>query len=82
MNLFISFTYINLSYAIELGVCYLVMTDRGYDKAAAFCYIKELSEHFFQQFSEVDIGTVARPYAFVKFCIYYIYFFFSFSIYL
>ncbi|KAI8924215.1 Longin-like domain-containing protein [Entophlyctis helioformis] len=53
-------------YMIEFGVCYLCLCDRSYPKKLAFAYLEELQKEF-QSLYGNEVGTVARPYAFVKF---------------
>eukprot|EP00842_Homolaphlyctis_polyrhiza_P005246 jgi/Hompol1/5722/HPOL_002039-RA len=53
-------------YIIEFGVCYLCLCDRSYPKKLAYSYLEELQKEF-QSLYGNEIGTVARPYAFVKF---------------
>ena len=54
------------SYLIELGVCYLVLCDRAYPKKLAFSFLEELQKEFWNEFGN-EVGTAARPYAFIKF---------------
>lgn len=51
---------------IEFGVCYLVLCDRSYPKKLAFAFLQDLQKEFQEQYGS-EMGTVARPYAFVKF---------------
>ncbi|KAJ3117347.1 SNAP receptor [Phlyctochytrium bullatum] len=53
-------------YLIEFGVCYLTLCDRSYPKKLAFAYLEELQKEFQEKYGG-EVGTVARPYAFVKF---------------
>ncbi|KAJ3007517.1 SNAP receptor [Thoreauomyces humboldtii] len=53
-------------YLIEFGVCYLCLCDRSYPRKLAFAYLEELQQEFQEQYGD-QVGTVARPYAFVKF---------------
>ncbi|KAL2915448.1 SNAP receptor [Polyrhizophydium stewartii] len=53
-------------YLIEFGVCYLCLCDRSYPKKLAYQYLEELQKEF-QSLYGGEIGTAARPYAFVKF---------------
>ena len=53
-------------YAIEYGVCYLTLVDRSYPKRLAFSYLEELQKQFQMEYGG-EVGTVARPYAFIKF---------------
>ncbi|KAI8808669.1 Longin-like domain-containing protein [Cladochytrium replicatum] len=53
-------------YLIEFGVCYLCLCDRSYPKKLAFSYLEELQKEFNEKYGN-EVGTVARPYAFVKF---------------
>lgn len=55
-----------LHYIIEAGVCYLTLCERGYPKKLAYQYLEDLQREFHQQNHE-QVGTVARPYAFIKF---------------
>eukprot|EP00050_Salpingoeca_kvevrii_P002351 m.191227 g.191227 ORF g.191227 m.191227 type:complete len:236 (-) comp10592_c1_seq1:5948-6655(-) len=53
-------------YAIEDGVCYLVICEKSFSKKLAFGYLEELRKQFQHEYgSKVD--TVARPYAFIAF---------------
>ena len=53
-------------YLIEFGVCYLTLCEKSYPKKLAFAYLEELQKEFQEKYGH-EIGTVARPYAFVKF---------------
>ncbi|KAJ3184002.1 SNAP receptor [Gaertneriomyces sp. JEL0708] len=53
-------------YLIEFGVCYLCLCDRSYPKKLAFAYLEELQKEFQDKYGS-EVGTVARPYAFVAF---------------
>eukprot|EP00123_Amoebidium_parasiticum_P001062 comp12056_c0_seq1/m.6766 comp12056_c0_seq1/g.6766 ORF comp12056_c0_seq1/g.6766 comp12056_c0_seq1/m.6766 type:complete len:217 (-) comp12056_c0_seq1:93-743(-) len=53
-------------YIIEMGVCYLVLCDGNYPKNHAFAYLEELQREFQAEYGR-EVGTAARPYAFVKF---------------
>ena len=53
-------------YLIEFGVCYLVLCDKSYPKKLAFSYLEEIQKEFHSKYGG-EVGTVARPYAFVKF---------------
>ena len=64
-NLQVKLTFKN-SYTIEFGVCYLCLCDRSYPKKLAFAYLDELQKEFNGLYGN-EVGTVARPYAFVKF---------------
>lgn len=59
------YTFID-SYLIEFGVCYLCLCDRSYPRKLAFAYLEELQQEFQEKYGD-QVGTVARPYAFVKF---------------
>jgi hypothetical protein len=54
------------SYLIEFGVCYLTLCEKSYPKKLAFTYLEELQKEFHEKYGQ-EVGTVARPYAFVKF---------------
>lgn len=60
-------------YVIKQGVCYLVMTRKGYPKQLAFRYLEDVSEAFVKELSEQNrdwqslVERAARPYAFIKF---------------
>ena len=60
------------SYLIEFGVCYLTLCDRSYPKKLAFAYLEEIQKEFQDKYGH-ECGTVARPYAFVKFGKIYLY---------
>jgi vesicle transport protein SEC22 len=51
---------------IEFGVCYLTLCEKSYPKKLAFTYLEELQKEFHEKYGQ-EVGTVARPYAFVKF---------------
>ena len=50
----------------EYGVCYLVLTDKGYPKKLAYQYLEELQSEFSRLYG-TQIESVNRPYAFIKF---------------
>ncbi|RKO98951.1 hypothetical protein CXG81DRAFT_28254 [Caulochytrium protostelioides] len=58
--------HIVFHYLIEYGVCYLTLCERSYPKRLAFSYLEDLQREFQEKYGP-EIGTVARPYAFVKF---------------
>jgi vesicle transport protein SEC22 len=58
--------FIDFSYIIEFGVCYLCLCDKSYPKKLAFQYLEELQTEFHSQYGN-EMQRVARPYAFVKF---------------
>jgi vesicle transport protein SEC22 len=51
---------------MDSGVCYLTLCDRSYPRNLAYSYLEELKIEFSEKFGQ-EVGTVARPYAFVKF---------------
>ena len=51
---------------IEYGVCYLTLCDRSYPKKLAYQYLEELQKEFQEKYGP-EVGSVSRPYAFVKF---------------
>lgn len=51
---------------MEMGVCYLALCDKSYPKVLAFQYLEELQKEFNASYG-TEVGSVARPYAFVKF---------------
>lgn len=53
-------------YIIEMGVCYLVLCDKAYPKKLAFAFLEELQKEFWGEYGH-EVGTAARPYAFIKF---------------
>eukprot|EP00126_Sphaerothecum_destruens_P004417 Sdes_comp18174_c0_seq3m7693 len=53
-------------YFIEYGVCYLTLVDKSYPKKLAFSYLQELQKQFQIEYGN-EVGTAARPYAFIKF---------------
>eukprot|EP01134_Creolimax_fragrantissima_P001476 CFRG1476T1 len=53
-------------YMIEMGVCYLVLCEKAYPKKLAFAYLEEVQREFQNSYAN-DIGTAARPYAFISF---------------
>ncbi|KNC71305.1 hypothetical protein SARC_16158, partial [Sphaeroforma arctica JP610] len=53
-------------YLIEMGVCYLVLCEKSYPKKLAFSYLEEVQKEFYQAYAN-EIGTAARPYAFISF---------------
>jgi len=54
------------SYLIECGICYLCLCEKSYPKKLAFSFLEELQVEFQSKYG-TEVGTVARPYAFVKF---------------
>jgi len=54
------------SYLIDQGVCYLCLCDKSYPKKLAFAFLEELQREFQEKYGP-EVGTVSRPYAFVKF---------------
>ncbi|KAJ3202146.1 Vesicle-trafficking protein S22b, partial [Clydaea vesicula] len=53
-------------YYIEYGVCFLAICDKQYPKKLAFQFLEELQKEFNEKYGS-EVGSVARPYAFVKF---------------
>eukprot|EP00051_Salpingoeca_urceolata_P032734 m.17117 g.17117 ORF g.17117 m.17117 type:complete len:217 (-) comp5397_c0_seq1:21-671(-) len=53
-------------YAIDEGVCYLVLADKTYPKKLAYGYIEELHQEFFAKHG-TEVRNAARPYAFISF---------------
>eukprot|EP00124_Ichthyophonus_hoferi_P004076 Ihof_evm1s408 gene=Ihof_evmTU1s408 len=53
-------------YIIEHDVCYLVLCDGNYPKNTAFQYLEELQAEFQSAYGH-EVGTAARPYAFITF---------------
>jgi len=53
-------------YLIECGICYLCLCEKSYPKKLAFSFLEELQVEFQSKYG-TEVGTVARPYAFVKF---------------
>lgn len=51
---------------IEFGVTYLAICEKSYPKKLAFVYLEEIQREFHSLYGQ-EMGTVARPYAFVKF---------------
>lgn len=49
-----------------MGVCYLTLCEKAYPKKLAFSYLEELQKEFWAEFGN-EVGTAARPYAFIKF---------------
>jgi vesicle transport protein SEC22 len=49
-----------------MGVCYLTLCEKAYPKKLAFAYLEELQKEFWGEFGN-EVGTAARPYAFIKF---------------
>lgn len=54
-------------YLINQGVCFMSLTERGYPKKLVFQYLEELASEFSRLYSESQLDTVTRPYAFIKF---------------
>ena len=57
-------------YLLSDGVCYLTLTDKCYPKRLAFLYLEEIHQGFHAELGDsfqVQIDTVARPYAFITF---------------
>ena len=59
---------------IESGICYLTLTDRGYNKRLAFLFLEEISRDFVNYLTmehgdewQKRVDTVGRQYAFIKF---------------
>ena len=68
------FCVFNTSYVIESGICYLTLTDRGYNKRLAFLFLEEISREFVNYLTmehgdewQKVVDTVGRQYAFIKF---------------
>ena len=55
-----------MHYVIHENVCYLCVCDRTYPKKLAYAYLEELQNEFSERHGE-EVGTVGRPYAFIKF---------------
>jgi vesicle transport protein SEC22 len=53
-------------YLIEYGVCYLALALKNYPKKLAYSYLDEIQKEFHEKYG-AEVGSVARPYAFVKF---------------
>ena len=61
-------------YVIEHGLCYLALTDKGYNKRLAFLFLEEISKEFVSSLKQEHgedwsrvVETVGRQYAFIKF---------------
>jgi vesicle transport protein SEC22 len=61
-------------YTIDQGVCYLVLTDKGYPKRLAFLFLEDLSQEFCKFVKKENgedwlqaIETAGRQYAFIRF---------------
>ena len=61
-------------YMLDMGVCYLTCSSKGYPKRLAFSYLEELKDAFVQELQEkykdawtTEVATVGRPYAFIWF---------------
>lgn len=54
------------SYAIEKGVCYLVLCEASFAKKLAFAYLEDLQAEFHEQHGK-KVPTVSRPYSFIEF---------------
>ncbi|CAL6286715.1 unnamed protein product [Bathycoccus prasinos] len=55
-----------MHYVIESGVCYLTLCERNYPKKLAYSYLEELQREFADKHG-MNVDSVARPYAFIKF---------------
>ncbi|TPX64522.1 hypothetical protein SpCBS45565_g05806 [Spizellomyces sp. 'palustris'] len=53
-------------YLIEFGVCYLCLCERAYPRKLAFAYLEDIQQEFHEKYGD-QVGTVARPYALMKF---------------
>ncbi|KAI9095897.1 Longin-like domain-containing protein [Phlyctochytrium arcticum] len=53
-------------YLIEFGVCYLCLCDKAYPRKLAFAYLEDIQQEFQEKYGD-QVGTVARPYALMKF---------------
>ncbi|XP_065124652.1 vesicle-trafficking protein SEC22b-A [Paramisgurnus dabryanus] len=53
-------------YAIEKGVCYLVLCEAGFPKKLAFAYLEDLVGEFNEQYG-IKVSSVSRPYSFIEF---------------
>lgn len=53
-------------YAIEKGVCYLVLCEAGFPKKLAFAYLEDLVGEFNEQYG-MKVSSVSRPYSFIEF---------------
>jgi len=55
------------SYAIEGGVCFLVLCDANYPKILAFSFLLEVQRGFLEENTHNDIQSAIRPYSFLSF---------------
>lgn len=58
--------YFVFSYAIDDGVCYLVMTEKSFSKRTAFRYLEDIQNEFAAQYGG-QVPTARRPYCFIEF---------------
>ncbi|XP_039598944.1 vesicle-trafficking protein SEC22b-B [Polypterus senegalus] len=57
---------VTFHYAIEKGVCYLVLCEASFAKKLAFAYLEDLQAEFDEQHGK-KVSTVSRPYSFIEF---------------
>ena len=58
------------SYIVEKYVCYLAICDKTYPRRLAFSYLEDLQKDFDLNYGQ-ELKKTLRPYAFVKFGIFY-----------
>uniref|UniRef100_A0A8D1CLQ1 Vesicle-trafficking protein SEC22b n=2 Tax=Sus scrofa TaxID=9823 RepID=A0A8D1CLQ1_PIG len=58
--------FLDPSYIIEQGVCYLVLCEAAFPKKLAFAYLEDLHSEFDEQHGK-KVPTVSRPYSFIEF---------------
>jgi vesicle transport protein SEC22 len=61
-------------YVMENDVCYLSLCEKSYPKKLAVKFLEELQKEFDIQYG-ADIPSTKRPYAFIKFGIFFIFIF-------
>ena len=54
------------NYILAEGVCFLCLSDRGYDKRLAFQFLEDLKADFLSKYRD-EVSGASRPYAFIKF---------------
>ncbi|XP_030630310.1 vesicle-trafficking protein SEC22b-A [Chanos chanos] len=53
-------------YAIEKGVCYLVLCEAGFPKKLSFAYLEDIETEFNEQYGK-KVPKASRPYSFIEF---------------
>ncbi|KAH8854558.1 Vesicle-trafficking protein isoform 1 [Schistosoma japonicum] len=53
-------------YLLDLGVCYIILTDSQFSRTKAFAFLEAIQAEFYGKYNQ-QIHTVSRPYAFLDF---------------